>query len=189
MVQTTQSELPALTTIGPRHAAYALSIVARLAASAPHEHLDLVQEILWQAHKSTLATTASGKPALEPRALLFGITKHVVYNWIRRKTTERETIKALSTNALALQESAEHDYTECQRRQVVKEAVELIPEVYRYVFVRCELDGAPMAVVAAELSLQSVNTGYTRLHKGRACFNQAARMLLARLRVKNENDI
>lgn len=42
-----------------------------------------------------------------------------------------------------------------------------LPEIFRDVFVRCEIEEAEMLEVARELGIP-INTGYTRLHLARA---------------------
>ncbi len=166
--------LPSLAEVTPRHVAYVRTLVARLGVSPAHEREDLVQEVLIQGHRSKGSE-------LEPRALLFGITRHVVYRWISRREHERGALKSRADedSEEPLQQSAEADWQAAERKHVVHTAIDELPPLFRDVFMRCEIDGAPMAEIAADLGIP-VNTGYTRLHLARAQFAAALRRVYAR---------
>jgi len=169
--------LPPLEDIQPRHLAYVRTLVARLGVSPAHEREDLVQESLIQAHRSRGST-------LEPRALLFGITRHVVFRWIARRAHERAVMKSKADEVAEepAQPSAEQDWQAAERYRAVHDSIDELPGIFKDVFVRCEIDEMPMAEVARELRIP-VNTGYTRLHLARARFREAIRRHLARRRL------
>jgi len=154
--------------------AYVRALVARLGVWPAHEREDLTQEVLIQGHRS------QGSP-LEPRALLFGITRHVVFRWIARRAHEREVMRGKTDEMAAEPEqpSAEQDWQAAERRKAVHDAIDELPDLFKDVFVRCEIDETPMAEVARDLHIP-VNTGYTRLHLARARFAEAIRRHLAR---------
>lgn len=176
-----QAPLPSLLEITSRHVAYARTLVARLGVSPAHEREDLVQEVLIQAHKSHEST-------LEPRALLSGITRHVVFRWISRREHERGALKSRADQATqeSAQPSAEDDWQEAQRREAVHASIEELPPLFREVFVRCEIEETAMADVARDLGIP-VNTGYTRLHLARARFAEALRRHLARRKLGKDD--
>jgi RNA polymerase sigma factor (sigma-70 family) len=173
----TQPQLPPLDKLGARHLAYVRTLVARLGVSPAHEREDLVQEVLIQAHRSRTSE-------LEPRALLFGITRHVVFRWISRREHERGALKSRADQQTEedAAPSPEDDRIARERVAVVRAAVDELPPAFRVVFERCELDGLPMADVARALQIP-VNTGYTRLHLARARWAESVRRWLARLHV------
>lgn len=176
-----QEPLPRLCEVMPRHVAYVRTLVARLGVSPAHEREDLVQEVLIQAHRSR-------DSVLEPRALLFGITRHVVFRWISRREHERGALKSRADEETdePCQQSAELDWQAAERRQAVHTAIDELPPLFREVFVRCEIDEMPMAEVAKDLGIP-VNTGYTRLHLARARFAEAVRRYLARRRLTEQD--
>src|SRR4051812_18317821 len=87
-----QPALPSLENVEPRHVAYVRNLVARLGVAPAHERADLVQEVLIQAHRSRAS-------ALEPRALLSGIARHVVFHWISKREHERAALRACAEQA------------------------------------------------------------------------------------------
>jgi len=176
-----QTALPALSEVTPRHIGYVRKLVARLGVYPAHEQEDLVQEVLIQAHRSQGS-------ALEPRALLSGITRHLVFRWISKREHERGLMQS-KANEVAdepPQRSAEEDWQAAERHQAVHESIDELPDIFKDVFVRCELEEMPMAEVAKDLGIP-VNTGYTRLHLARARFAEAVRRLLARRRLRNDD--
>mgnify|MGYP006921316801 CR=1 FL=1 len=177
-----QVPLPALEEIVPRHVAYVRTLVARLGVSPAHEREDVVQEVLIQAYRSR-------DSVLEPRALLAGITRHVVFRWISRREHERGALKSRADEQTdePCQQSPELDWQAAERKQAVHACIDELPELFRPLFVRCEIDEEPMADVARDLGIP-VNTGYTRLHLARARFSEAVRRYLARRRL-TANDL
>lgn len=175
--------LPSLQVMSWRHIAYVRSLVARLGVSPTHEQEDLVQEVLIQANRSKGSS-------LEPRALLFGITRHLVFRWIAKREHERSGLKLSSDEKPeeASVPSAEQDRAELERYRLVHMAIEKLPSYLRTVFVRVEIEGFEMAEVAKELHIP-VNTGYTRLHLGRKRFKAAMTTLFARLHIEHCDDI
>jgi len=173
--------LPSLEEIHPRHIAYVRGLVARLRVYPAHEQEDLVQEVLIQARGS------EGSP-LEPRALLFGITRHLVFRWISKREHERGVMQSRAGEVAGepTQPSAEQDWQARQRHEAVHACVEELPDIFREVFVRCQIDELPMAEVACDLGIP-VNTGYTRLHLARARFAEAVCRHLARRRLSKDD--
>jgi RNA polymerase sigma-70 factor (ECF subfamily) len=166
--------LKPLTILDKRHVAYVRTLVARLGVSPPHEREDLVQEVLIQAYRSR-------DSPLEPRALLFGITRHVVFRWVGRRSLEREVMQHGNepTDGEDTAPSPEELRGQADRRELVHAAVEELPPLFRVVFIRADLEGEPMADVAKALNIP-VNTGYTRLHLARARWVESVRRHLAR---------
>jgi RNA polymerase sigma-70 factor (ECF subfamily) len=72
------------------------------------------------------------------------------------------------------------------RREAVHAAIAELPDVFREVFVRVDLEEQAAADVARDLGIP-VNTAYTRLHLARGRFIEALRRLLARRRLKPED--
>lgn len=169
------SPLPSLQSVDPRHRAYVRTLIARFGVSPEHEREDLAQEVLIQAHRSR-------DSHLEPRALLFGITRHVVFRWITRREHERAAVADVVTEP-PLADSADVDFEVAVRHAAVHEAIAALPTIFRDVLVAVELDGCEMSEVAAALGIP-VNTGYTRLHLARARFAEAVRRYLARRRLR-----
>ncbi len=173
--------LPPLDTIRPEHVAYVRALVAKFAITPTHEREDLAQEILIQAHRSKHSQ-------LEPRALLFGITRHVVYRWI---ATHQHEQAALAAQQLQSPEedphpSAEEEWQASERREVVRASISELPDMFKDVFVRVEVEEMSMPEAAKDLGIP-VNTGYTRLHLARARFTELFRRLLARRRIGKED--
>lgn len=157
--------LPSLEEIRPEHIACALGMAVRCGIGPREERKDFVQEVLLEAHRCRGSR-------LDVRALLFGITKHRAARWYRRRRLERDAVVACSLCSPVNDRTAEDEYQAEERRQAVHGALATLPEMFRQVFVRAELEGAPMAEIAAELGIP-VNTGYTRLHLARGRFLSA----------------
>lgn len=157
------TELPALDHIRPEHIAYVRSVVARFSVRPTYWRADLVQEVLIEAHQSR-------ESRLDVRALLFGITRHVIWHWWLKCDNERATINLLQ-NAQDLL-SAEERYQESERHAIIQQLIAELPDIFREVFVRAEIDEQPMPEIAAALGIP-VNTGYTRLHLARRRFSEA----------------
>jgi len=176
-----QPALPSLEEVHPRHVAYVRTLVGRLGVSPAHEQEDLVQEVLIQAHRSKGSL-------LEPRALLFGITRHVVFRWISKREHERGVLKSKADEVAGepAQQSAEQDWQARERHEAVRACIENLPAIFREVFVATEIDELPMAHVAKDLGIP-VNTGYTRLHLARARFAEAVCRYLARRRLRKDD--
>ena len=82
---------------------------------------DLVQEILIQAHRSKHSS-------LEPRALLFGITRHVAYRWIASHQHEQAALAAQQREAAEAEPypSPEDEWQAAERRDHVRIEPELV---------------------------------------------------------------
>jgi RNA polymerase sigma factor (sigma-70 family) len=175
-----QAALPPIDVLKPQHAAYVRSLIAKLGITPAYEHEDIVQEVLIQAHKSRDSD-------LEPRALLFGITRHVVYRWILKREHERVAVASQLEDAEdARAPSAEQQWIAAERARAVHEAIEELPPMFREVFVRCELEDMTMPQVARELRIR-INTGYTRLHLARGRFAESIKRYMARRRIKKDD--
>ena len=173
--------LPPLDTIRPEHVAYVRALVAKFAVTPTHEREDIAQEILIQAHRSKHSQ-------LEPRALLFGITRHVVYRWIATHQHEQAALAAqqLQSPDEEPHPSAEEEWQAAERREVVRASIGELPDMFKDVFVRVEVAEMSMPEAAKDLGIP-VNTGYTRLHLARARFAELVRRLLARRRIGKED--
>jgi hypothetical protein len=77
---------------------------------------------------------------------------------------------------------AEEQIRAAERAAAVHEAIRGLPDIFRDVFVRCEVDGADMPEVAREIGIP-VNTGYNRLRLARAQFRKAVKRIMARRRL------
>jgi RNA polymerase sigma-70 factor (ECF subfamily) len=173
--------LPPLDEVSPRHVAYVRGLLSKFGVSPAYEYEDLVQEVLIQAHRSL-------DSHLEPRALLFGITRHLVFRWLAKRDNERAAIQMHVEDA-DLDRSppdVEELWRGAERAHAVREAIQELPEIFREVFVRCEIDEVAMPDVARELGIP-VNTGYTRLHLARARFQESMRRYLARRRIGKDD--
>jgi RNA polymerase sigma factor (sigma-70 family) len=174
----TWASLPPLDQIRPEHTRYVRSVVARLGFRPTYYREDIVQEVLYQAHRSRGSR-------LEVRPLLFGIARHVVSAWRERQTRLLDLDHHWYTTTMgtfpSVEDEQREDEHERARRDAVHAAIAEIPEPWRYVFVRTQIDGVPVPALAAELGVNK-NTIHTRLHKARAVFLAALQRLLARRR-------
>jgi DNA-directed RNA polymerase specialized sigma24 family protein len=130
-----------------------------------------------------LAAARSGSP-LEPQALLSGIARNLVLRW-RGRMSQRLRADGewwTETSEDAPMPDAEEQIRAAERAAVVHEAIRGLPDIFREVFVRCEVDGADMSEVAREIGIP-VNTGYNRLRLARAHFREAVKRILARWRL------
>ncbi|MEZ4307477.1 MAG: sigma-70 family RNA polymerase sigma factor [Polyangiaceae bacterium] len=123
---------------------------------------------------------------LQTRALLHGITRHIVFRWLAKREAERQTLETHARDAPTTVRSAEDQWQEEERRQAVRASVDALPDIYREVFVRAELDDMTMPEVAKDLGIP-VNTGYTRLYLARNRFVEALRRYLARRGIRKED--
>lgn len=164
--------LPPLTEMSPRHQAYVLALVARLGVSPAHEREDLVQEVLLRAHRS------QNPNKLEPRALLFGITRHVVFRWISQRREHEQRRHAVVELEPPIVEPVDETYEAAERRRVVQDAIESLPPKFRDVMQWVEIDGLSMEETARSVGI-NVNTGYSRLRLARARFTEVVRRYLA----------
>lgn len=176
-----QPPLPSLEEVTPLHIAYVRSLVARFGVKPPHEREDVVQEALIEAHRSRHSR-------LEPRALLFGITRHMVFRWIAKKKNEREAMRLHEDSGEGdeTQPTVEADWQAAERKLAVTTSIDELPPMFRDVFVGCEIDEKSMAEVSRDLGIPA-NTGYSRLHLARARFADAFRRYMARRRLTNDD--
>lgn len=171
--------LPPLDRILPEHIAYVRSVVARFGVTPTYWREDLVQEVLIEAHRSR-------DSRLDVRALLFGITRHVVFRWMAKRDAERTAV--LLSGHPDTSPDIEELFMEAQRCEAIRTALEELPDIFRAVFVRVEFEDMTMPEVAMDLGIP-VNTGYTRLYIARDRFLEAVQRLLARRRVHGEGEI
>ncbi|MEZ4296765.1 MAG: sigma-70 family RNA polymerase sigma factor [Polyangiaceae bacterium] len=171
--------LPPLDEILPEHLKYVRTVVSRFGVSPTHQREDLVQEVLIEAHRSRTSH-------LQVRALLHGITRHIVFRWLAKREAERQTLETHARDAPTTVRSAEDQWQEEERRQAVRASIDALPDIYREVFVRAELDDMTMPEVAKDLGIP-VNTGYTRLYLARNRFVEALRRYLARRGIRKED--
>lgn len=165
--------LPPLGEIRPAHANYVRGLVAKFAVTPTHEREDLVQEILIEAHRSQHSP-------LEARALLFGITRHVVHRWIANHRQEQDGgAEWFREHPQEVHPSPQDEREAAERCEIVRAAIADLPAIFRDVFVLAEVDEMSMPEAAAALGIP-INTGYTRLHLARARFAELVRKLLAR---------
>lgn len=171
--------LPPLDQILPEHIAYVRLAVSRFSVTPTHWREDLVQEILIEAHRSR-------DSRLDVRALLFGITRHVVFRWMAKRDAERTAIALHPERDPITNRSIEDDWAEAERREAVRMAIDELPDIFREVFVRTEIEHMTMPKVARELGIP-VNTGYTRLYLARARFLESLHRILARRRIQKQD--
>lgn len=168
--------LPPLDRILPEHIAYVRSVLGRLAVAANDDRKDLAQEVLFRAHRSRGSR-------LDVRALLFGITRHVVLSWQARHRAEQAARTRLAGVEPVTAPTAEEDWQARLRGEVVRMALDDLPDSLREVFLPTQIDGIPMPRVARALGIP-LNTGYTRLHVARARFRECLERILARRSMK-----
>jgi RNA polymerase sigma-70 factor, ECF subfamily len=171
--------LPPLDQILPEHMSYVRSVVARFSVTPTHWREDLVQEVMIQAHRSR-------ESRLDVRALLFGITRHVVFRWMAKRDAERSAVALHPGRDAVTDRSVEDDWQEAERREAVRAAIDELPEIFRDVFVRTEIENMRMPEIAQELGIP-LNTGYTRLHLARARFLESLQRILARRRIQKQD--
>lgn len=167
--------LPPLRVLRPEHTAYVLRALGRLRVP-PTERDDLAQEVLLQASRSL-------DSPLEPRALLFGIARHIVLRWRRKRDRDASGARThLDEIDIESVPDAATLWRAAERAHVVHEAIRELPAMFREVFVRVEIEGMSMPDVAREMGIP-VNTGHTRLHLARERFRDAIRRVMARRRL------
>jgi DNA-directed RNA polymerase specialized sigma24 family protein len=168
--------LPPLDAILPAHTAYVRSVVARFSVHPAYWRPDLVQEVLIQAHRSR-------DSRLDVRALLFGITRHVVFKWMAKCRAERITLALRPASEPASDRTIEDSFQDAERRAAVWAALAQIPETFREVLLRVEIEHMAMPDVARDLGIP-LNTGYTRLRLAQARFLESLQRYLARRHIQ-----
>lgn len=121
--------LPPLDRIQPEHITYVRSVVERLSVRPKHWHDDLVQDVLIEAYRSR------GSP-LAVRALLFGITRHLVSRWKANQRTERTRLSLLPRPAPFTERAPEDEWMEFELRQAVRSAIDELPALLREVLLQ-----------------------------------------------------
>lgn len=172
--------LPALDRIVASHVAYVRSAVARFPVTPAHWREDLVQEVLIEAHRSRHSR-------LDVRALLFGITRHVVFRWNAKRHTERLVLAQIPRTEPMTLHGAEDERMERELRTAVRAAVDELPDLFREVFFRTEIEDIPMPNVTRALGIP-LSTGYSRLYLARLRFLETFHRHLARHRT-NKDDL
>jgi RNA polymerase sigma factor (sigma-70 family) len=161
--------LPSLERILPEHLAYIRSVIARFGVTPTYWREDLVQDVLIEAHRSRASR-------LDVRALLFGITRHVVLRWRAKRVAEHTAVARHVEHEIPTERSIEE---ESQRREVVRQALDEVPGLFRDVLVRTHVEQKSMPEVTKDLGIP-LNTGYTRLRLAQARFLAALHRVLAR---------
>jgi RNA polymerase sigma-70 factor (ECF subfamily) len=168
--------LPPLNEILPEHIAYVRSVVARFTVRPAYWREDLVQEVLLEAYRSRASR-------LDVRPLLFGISRHVVSRWTSRMVAQHEAAVDFSSGAVR---GMDDDRMAAERRAAVLTSLSELPDIFREVFVRADLDEMVMPDVVEELGIP-LSTGYTRLHLARIRFIEAFQRYLARWRITKDD--
>lgn len=177
--------LPPLDWILPVHIAYVRKVVARFSVTPAHWREDLIQEILLEAHRSRCSP-------LDVRALLCGITRHMVFRWMRMcGLARRAELAALTLGSCPRPEvetarTAEDDRAEAERRTAIQTAIGELPAIFREILIRVEIEGQAMPDATRCLGIP-LNTGYTRLHIARARLRESLRRFLLRCHIAGED--
>jgi DNA-directed RNA polymerase specialized sigma24 family protein len=166
--------LPPLDTIRPEHVAYVRTVIARLGLTPTHLHEDAEQEVLARAFRA--------RSSLDVRALLYGITRHVLFGYWSKLREIVEAHRAARMVRPRTTSDIEAECIEAERAEAVFEAIDELPDILREVFVAVELHHRTVPDIAAELGI-SANTGYTRLRLARARFLTALQRQIARRRL------
>lgn len=152
--------------IRPEHWALARRIVSRLGGDE-----DAVQEVMIAAWRHP--------PTYDATAAIVGIARNVLAGQRRRCARLRLGDGAVAEPDDPMGPDALHD-REAQSANV-RAALAEIPEPYRVILWRADVDEDPMPAIAADLGLK-VNTGHTRLRLARSMFREAIRRHAAKVR-------
>jgi RNA polymerase sigma-70 factor (ECF subfamily) len=124
---------------------------------------DLVHDVFVAVHRR-LVDFEAYRPI---RPWLFGITFRVVVGHKRRMAYRCEELSADEPDERADDAPrADEQIEDAERRRMVHEALEVLDDDKRAVFVLHEIDEVPMAEIAAALEIPK-NTAYSRLRLGR----------------------
>lgn len=159
--------LPPLDRIVPAHIAHVRLLLSRYPVKPAHWREDLVQEILLEAHRSRGSR-------LDVRALLSGITRHVVLDWWERRRAERLLGVLHAGIRDVIERSAEDDWHAREQIEILRAAIDRLPESEREVFRLTQVEDVPMPGAARRLGIPT-NTGYTRLHLARSRLRESLR--------------
>jgi len=157
------SSTPAFRTIFESEYGYIRNSVARMGIR-PADVPDVVHDVFLVVHKKLVEFDAT-RPL---RPWLFGIAFRVAVGVKRRMGYRMERMDG--DDAMPLRASSEPSPEELvsdeQRRTVLAEAMDLLDDDKRAVFVLHDLDGTSMPVVAESLEIP-LNTAYSRLRLAR----------------------
>lgn len=143
-------------------------------------HEELVQQVL-------VARTATRTSPADPQAYLNGIVRNVVNDFWRDagkslQTTEPLTAEPMDGEAMSADEAIER----IERRRMVHACLQSVPERFRAVVLRFDLEEKPIEEVAAELGI-CTGTVYNRLRRGRVRFAEAVHRYMARRRMTKDD--
>lgn len=159
-----RAPLPPLDRIRPEHMRYVRSLLGRFRVKPAHWQEDLAQEVLLRAHRSRCSP-------LEARALLYGISRHVVLTWRARRRAELDALSLHGGGDLATARTAEDDRLEQEWRDAVNAAIASLPKVQREVVLLAWMEDRAMPEVAKRLEIP-LNTGYSRLRAAHGCLQR-----------------
>jgi DNA-directed RNA polymerase specialized sigma24 family protein len=110
---------------------------------------------------------------------LFGITRHLVRDWMARRHAERIAMALLPATEPVTERTVGEELHEAELRALVWTAIDAIPDLFRDIFIQTQIEHRRMPFVARHLGIP-LRTGYTRLHLARERFLGAFLRLLAR---------
>ncbi len=160
---TSGSPTPAFRTVFESEYGYVRSSVARMGIR-PADVPDVVHDVFVVVHEK-LGEFDTTRPV---RPWLFGIAFRVAVGVKRKMGYFAEQLNGdESANALPSREpSPEDSMNDKQRREILSEAMDLLDDDKRAVFVLHDLDGTSMPMVAEALEVP-LNTAYSRLRLAR----------------------
>ena len=161
---TAGTELPSTRELFKAHAGFVLRVARHLGVD-PGDAEDVIQEVFMIAHQRLPALRSDANP----RNWLFGITRRVAANHVRR-SKRRRGVPIDDRDAIAHGTPA----TELQRlrdRKLLLEAFDKLSDAKREVFALFELEGLAMHDVA-EMVGCPLHTAYSRLYAARAVVQQ-----------------
>lgn len=176
--------LPPLDDIRPEHVAYVHAILGHLRVRPEHVRDDLVQEVLIRAHRGRDRPLPIG-------AQLHILTRYAVLAACRGQRRAARHLEQLEREcpSVAMGSPApapDAGREEADRRELVHAALAELPEIFRQVLVRVELDGETTLEVAADMGLNP-NTAKDRLRLARQRLAETLHRHLVRRRLKPDD--
>lgn len=159
--------VPSLAQIYEAHFAYVWRALLRL-GSTQRDAEDLAQEVFVIVHRRL----DTFDPARALRPWLFGIAYNVWRDHSKRASTRHEHLAPLPLEP----DGSDPGFRAVEAAQLVRLALQHLPDERRAVFIQHELDRVPVREVAQALGIP-VNTVYSRLRVGREEFREAVRRL------------
>lgn len=159
--------IPALAEVYAAHFAYVWRTLLRLGV-VDRDAEDLAQEVFVIVHRR-LHTFDPARPV---RPWLFGIAYNVWRDHHKRASSRHEQLAALPLEP----DASDPGFRAIEAAQLVRMALQHLPEERRVVFIQHELDRVPIREVAQILQIP-VNTAYSRLRVGRGEFRDAVQRL------------